>query len=85
MEKQSSASHRLLGAVLAGMVALAPSLSAQPISLDDRCTVSVGNQTVFVRPDGSFFLRNIAVFESRATGVAPQLYRVRATCLRSGR
>ena len=64
--------------------AIPRSRAQEPIALDEACTVSVGNQTAVVRPDGSFRARNIAVFRSRVTGLAPQLYRVRATCLRSG-
>ena len=59
-------------------------LAQAPLGLDESCTVTVGNQTVIVRPDGTFLVRNISVFQSRDTGVAPQLYRVRATCLRDG-
>ncbi|MCB1036615.1 MAG: hypothetical protein KDD47_22510, partial [Acidobacteria bacterium] len=62
----------------------AASWAQAPLALDSSCTVTVGNQTAFVRPDGTFLIRNIAVFQSRDTGVAPQLYRVRATCLRGG-
>ncbi len=60
------------------------SIAQEPLVLDETCSVTVGNQTVIVRPDGSFFVRNISIFQSRDTGIAPQLYRVRATCLRDG-
>ncbi len=67
------------------LLALAAPVSAQErLALDQDCTVTIGNQTAIVRPDGTFFIRNISVFESRDTGVAPQLYRVRATCIRGG-
>jgi hypothetical protein len=60
------------------------SLAQDPLSLNEDCIVTVGNQTAIVRPDGTFLIQNITVFQSRVTGVAPQLYRVRATCLRGG-
>ncbi len=63
---------------------LLPAAAGAQLELDSRCTVTIGNQTAVVRPDGTFFVRNISVFRSRDTGVAPQLYRVRATCLRDG-
>jgi len=59
------------------------SIAQTPFLLDDTCVVTIGNQTVFVKSDGTFLARNISVFRSRATGIAPQLYRVRATCLRN--
>ncbi len=59
-------------------------LAQEPLALDERCTITVGNQTALVRPDGGYRIRNISVFQSRDTGVAPQLYRARATCLRGG-
>ncbi len=61
-----------------------PLIAQVPLVLTEACTVNVGNQTAFVTSDGSFLLRNISVFRSADTGVAPQLYRVRATCLRDG-
>ena len=61
-------------------------LDAQPVPmvLDESCTVTVGNQTSPVRADGSFIVPNISIFQSRDTGIAPQLYRVRVVCLRNG-
>jgi hypothetical protein len=56
----------------------------QPLVLDTDCTVTVGNQTALVRSDGTFLVRNVSIFQSRDTGIAPQLYRVRATCIRDG-
>lgn len=70
--------------IVAVLLIGAPAFAQARLQLDDSCTVSVGNQTALVRPDGTFFVRNISVFLSAETGVAPQLYRVRATCLRSG-
>ncbi len=72
-----------------GIMACLLSLSGRafcqsPLVLDEDCTVTVGNQTALVNPDGSFLVRNITLFETRATGFVPQLYRVRATCLRNG-
>jgi Big-like domain-containing protein len=55
-----------------------------PLSLDASCTVTVGNQTALVRDDGIFLLQNIGIFQSPATGIAPQRFRVRATCARDG-
>ena len=78
---------RLGGVFLCWLVGFGFALTAlaqEPLALSEKCTVTVGNQTAFVRPDGSFFLRNISVFRSRDTGIAPQLYRVRATCLCDG-
>ncbi|MCP3977814.1 MAG: hypothetical protein GY716_00595 [bacterium] len=46
--------------------------------------MTVGNQTALIRSDGSYEVRNISLFVSQDTGVAPQLYRARATCLRNG-
>ena len=34
----------------------------EPLQLDETCTVTLGNQTAIVRPDGSFLIRNIAIF-----------------------
>ncbi len=59
-----------------------PVCAKASLQLEEDCTVTIGNQTAFVRPDGTFLVRNISVFQSRTTGIAPQLYRVRATCLR---
>lgn len=70
----------ILTALLLGV----PALAQTPLVLDGNCTVTVGNQTAFVGVDGTFLVQNISVFQSRDTGVAPQLYRVRATCLRNG-
>lgn len=68
---------------MTSLLILVDNIHAQtPLQLDETCTVTVGNQTALVRPDGTFFVRNISVFQSRDTGLAPQLYRVRATCLR---
>ncbi len=52
--------------------------------LGTDCTVTVGNQTVQVRADGSFIIPNISVFQSRDTGVLPQLVRARVQCVRDG-
>ena len=49
--------------------------------MDEGCTITLGNQTANVRPDGTFFVRNIALLRVGGN-IAPQLYRVRATCLR---
>jgi len=74
---------RIVQVWLAGVVlSVCGALAQAPLPLDEDCTVTVGNQTAIVRPDGTFFIRNISVFQSRDTGIAPQLYRVRATCLR---
>ncbi len=55
--------------------------SAQvPLDLDENCTITIGNQTAVVLPNGTFSVQNISIFQSRTTGIAPQLYRVRATC-----
>ena len=56
----------------------------QPMVLDESCTVTIGNQTSPVRVDGSFIVPNISIFQSRDTGIAPQLYRARVVCLRNG-
>jgi len=68
------------------LVLLGPptTFAQETLPLNETCTVTIGNQTAIVRPDGTFFVRNISVFQSRDTGIAPQLYRVRATCLRGG-
>jgi hypothetical protein len=71
----------VIGALLC---AQATAFAQQPLHLDSFCTVTVGNQTVAVQPDGTFNVPNIALFRNALTGVAPQLYRVRATCLRDG-
>ena len=63
---------------------LAPQVVAQPLDLTPDCTVTVGNQTALVRPDGTFLVRNVTIFTSADTGILPQLYRARATCLREG-
>ncbi len=73
-----------IAAVLVVVLIGGPIFSQEPIQLDETCTVTVGNQTAIVRPDGTFFVRNISVFRSRTTGIAPQLYRVRSTCIRNG-
>lgn len=70
--------------LLVSLLGAATAFAQDPIELDESCTVTVGNQTAIVRPDGTFLVPNISVFQSRDTGLAPQLYRVRATCLREG-
>lgn len=72
-----------LGSVAVGLSVQEHAL-AQAIQLDESCTATVGNQVATVGSDGVFLVQNISVFQSRDTGVAPQLYRVRATCLRDG-
>ena len=37
-----------------------------------------------VQPDGSFKVNNIPIFRARDSGIALQLFRLRAVCLRSG-
>jgi len=61
-----------------------PLLAQSPLPLDASCTVTVGNQTALVRDDGIFLLQNIGIFQSPLTGIAPQRFRVRATCARDG-
>ena len=75
-----------MGAILLCLACLSQEAVAQPIplQLDEACTVTIGNQTAPVRPDGSFVVPNISIFRSRDTGIAPQLFRVRATCIRNG-
>ncbi|MCP3980326.1 MAG: hypothetical protein GY716_13560 [bacterium] len=73
----------ILIAVAIGLFGVSGSF-AQTIPLDQDCTVTVGNQTAQVLADGKFRVRNIAIFRTRDTGIAPQLYRLRATCLRGG-
>ncbi len=70
--------------IAAGFVAISSAGAQVPIQLNDKCNITVGNQTAIVRADGTFLVQNISVFQSRDTGVAPQLYRVRATCIRDG-
>ncbi len=87
--KNQSALLREFLTLLAGslfLLQLASSLVAQPqpMVLDETCTVTIGNQTAPVRADGSFIVPNIAIFQSRDTGIAPQLYRARVVCLRNG-
>lgn len=77
------ASSKHWGVLVAGMQTLS-AFCQEPMVIDETCTVTIGNQTAPVRPGGSFIVPNIAVFRSRDTGVAPQLYRVRATCIRDG-
>ena len=72
-------------ALMATAMTIGNASAQEPIQLDETCTVTIGNQTAIVRPDGTFFVRNISVFESRDTGIAPQLYRARVTCVRDGR
>ena len=48
--------------ILACLVVATTALTQTPIELDERCTVTVGNQTAIVRPDGTFLLPNISVF-----------------------
>ena len=77
----------LLAPTLMFLLSLAlviPCSAQAPLTLDSDCTVTVGNQAVAVSEDGAFYVQNIAIFQSRDTGIAPQLYRVRATCLRNG-
>ena len=60
------------------------SVNAQtPLQMDEGCTVTLGNQTANVRTDGTFFVRNVAILRV-AGAAAPQLFRVRAACLRDG-
>jgi hypothetical protein len=59
-------------------------LGQGPILLDEKCIATVGNQTALVDTAGVFLVQNVSIFQSRDTGVAPQLYRVRATCNRDG-
>lgn len=75
---------RLLLSALWSLFLIGPALAQQPIQLGETCTCTVGNQTAVVRPDGTFFVQNISVFVSADTGIAPQLYRVRVTCIREG-
>lgn len=70
--------------IISGLMTAATVLGQKPIELDLSCAVTVGNQTAIVRPDGSFLPRNISVFRSRTTVIAPQFYRVRATCVSNG-
>lgn len=71
--------------VVSALVLLsALSVAQTPLALDENCTVSIGNQTVKVNPDGTFLVPNVSVFTSRDSGLAPQLFRVRATCLDDG-
>ena len=58
--------------------------SQEAIQLDVACSAAVGNQAAVVRPDGTFLVQNISIFQSRDTGVDPQLYRVRTTSLCDG-
>lgn len=60
----------LLAYLLLGLEAFAQ----EPIQLEESCIVTVGNQTVLVRPDGSFLIRNISVFRSRTNGNAPHTH-----------
>ena len=68
-----------------------PAVAQEPLQLDKTCTVTLGNQTAVVRPDGSFLIRNIAIFvPGQIRNVVPNvqdlplLHRVRATCVRDG-
>ena len=54
------------------------------LRLDESCLVTIGNQTVAANPDGTFVVPNVAIFQSRDTGIPPQLFRVRATCNNGG-
>ena len=74
----------LLVAITAIISAERENVHAQsPLQLDEGCTITLGNQTGNVRPDGTFFVRNIALLRV-GNNIVPQLYRVRATCLRDG-
>ncbi len=73
---------RWLFVICAVLFQVTPLFAQEPLQLNETCTVTIGNQTAFVRPDGTFLVRNISVFRLRTTGIAPQLYRVRATCIR---
>ena len=79
---------RILFAVVACLTLIRSVMGQDAVQLDETCTVTVGNQTAIVRPDGTFFVRNISVlvpFRQRTLfeGI-PLLYRVRATCIRGG-
>lgn len=77
---------RLLSGV-AALLAIGAASAQEPLVLDDTCTVTVGNQTALVRPDGSFLVRNIPIFQPVGVpfdGKVPNLLRARATCLRGG-
>lgn len=74
------------GAGLVAFVVIITSgnLRAQtPLQMDEGGTVTLGNQTANVRVDGTFFVRNVAILQV-AGAAAPQLFRVRATCMRGG-
>ena len=74
----------ITGLVVLVAIIISGSLRAQtPLEMDEGCTVTLGNQTANVRTDGTFFVRNVAILQV-AGAAAPQLFRVRATCLRDG-
>jgi hypothetical protein len=54
-------SRILLSAVVA-LALIRPVAGQDALTLDETCTVTIGNQTALVRPDGSFLIRNISIF-----------------------
>jgi hypothetical protein len=86
MIDHASKPKAMMSAMLLSMVLSHPAVAQQtPLPLDPSCTVTVGNQSAAVGADGIFLLQNIPIFQPTATGASPQLFRVRATCLRDGR
>lgn len=75
---------RVLYALLCFLFLPMVATAQTPLDLDETCRVKVGNRTAQVRPDGTFLIRNVAIFKTRNTGILPELNRVRATCLRNG-
>lgn len=80
--KSGKTTNCLAASAFGVLMLVGAAFGQQPMALDETCTVTVGNQTAVVLPDGSFQVPNIAVFTRIGAigNIGPQLYRLRATC-----